>query len=101
MLILVPTDVATSLENAQPAWLSLWWRIAYWYHPTLQVYEAVKPSMFTERDCEGCSGGGGGGGWVGKKGGQPLPQRVEDGQGLHSTPSWFIAIIQLVSAAAL
>ena len=29
-LILVPTDVATALEEQQPPWLSLWWRIAYW-----------------------------------------------------------------------
>ena len=29
-LILVPTDVATALEEQRPPWLSLWWRIAYW-----------------------------------------------------------------------
>lgn len=34
-LILVPTDVATALEEQQTSWLSLWWRIAYWCAPAL------------------------------------------------------------------
>ena len=40
-LILVPTDVATALEEQRPPWLSLWWRIAYWC-----ARPAVKPSFW-------------------------------------------------------
>lgn len=29
-LILVPTDVATTLQADQPGYLSTWWLVAYW-----------------------------------------------------------------------